>query len=243
MKYLENSTLETVASSISSGAMDCYIDFKIESYSRKMVSSDKKQWKTHDKNGPWTERQPLSPPDDFTGLSASPVATIGHAARLRHLSERSCSGSDNDFEEINLVDSVSRKTLYDMVQLLNSAFPDYDFTDVKSEAFSLINYEDVCDIVDAKLATCVHNYKSRKDELWGVVEDTINPNECRIYSFKSQFADDPFNEDGCIWSLAFIFYNKPLKRFLLLTCRCLSKLTDIDSFDQLWDIDEMNENQ
>ncbi|CAI5438344.1 unnamed protein product [Caenorhabditis angaria] len=242
MKYLENSGMEALSSSISIGAIDCIMDFKVETYSCKMISSDKKQWKTHDKNVPWGERQPLSPPDDFASLSASPVAnTIGHAARLRHLS--SCSGSDNDFEEINYVDSVSRKTLYDLIRVLNSSFPDYDFTDVKSESFSLVNFDDVNDFVDAKLSSCIHNYKVRREELWSVVEEAIVPADCRIYSFKSQYNDDPFSEDGCMWSLAFIFYNKNLKRFMILTCRCLSKQTELDSFDHFSDEENEVENQ
>ena len=93
-----------------------------------------------------------------------------------------------------------------------------------------------------KLETIVRDYHIRREELWGLIDDAIVPGDCQIYrftsefykycvisnlcSFKSQFEDDPFTEDGCIWALAFIFYNKALKRFVILTIRCLSKQAD-----------------
>uniref|UniRef100_A0A7I4XSS0 Repressor of RNA polymerase III transcription MAF1 homolog n=1 Tax=Haemonchus contortus TaxID=6289 RepID=A0A7I4XSS0_HAECO len=68
MKYLENSALEALSSSLSIGAIDCILDVKLESYSCKMVQSDKKQWKAYggsNESNHANERQPLSPPDDF----------------------------------------------------------------------------------------------------------------------------------------------------------------------------------
>ncbi|CAD6186304.1 unnamed protein product [Caenorhabditis auriculariae] len=232
MKYLENSVLEVLSSALSNSAFDCILDFKLESYSCKMVQSDKKEWKTFDTSVSWSERQPLSPPDEFLSLNASP---IGHAARLRHMSERSCSESDNDGEDNSLVDSISRRTLFDLVRVLNSAYPDYDFRNVKSDCFSLVSsFEQVVSLVNGKLATTVFNYCTQRDELWNAVEEGITPNECRIFSFKSPYVDDPFSEDGCIWSLNFFFYNKTLKRLLFLSCRCLSKVSE-NIFDPAWE--------
>lgn len=111
------------------------LQFRMETYSSKMVTSDKKQWKTNDKSVMWCERQPLGSYED-TVMSASP--SVGHAHRLRHLSERS--GSDNDFDEFCIKDSISRKRLYDLTQVLNSSFPDHDFTSASSDSFALVNY-------------------------------------------------------------------------------------------------------
>lgn len=65
---------------------------------------------------------------------------------MRHLSEPSCSSSDNDgddgFKHQVLVDSISIRTLFDLRSVLDNAFPDYDFSTVKSDNFSLIpSYE------------------------------------------------------------------------------------------------------
>lgn len=135
MKYLENSSLEALSSSLSIGAIDCILDVKLESYSCKMVQSDKKQWKAYggsnDANGA-NDRQPLSPPDDFLSISASP---IGHSARMRHLSEQH-SGSETDADDFVLLDSVSKRTLFDLIGALNVAYPDYDFSEIKSKKAS-----------------------------------------------------------------------------------------------------------
>ena len=112
---------------------------RLETYSSKMVTSEKKQWKSNDKSVIWDERQPLGSYEE-TVMSASP--SVGHNHRLRHLSERSCSGgSDNDFDNNDYLikDSISRKRLYDLTQVLNCSFPDHDFTNANSEAFALVN--------------------------------------------------------------------------------------------------------
>lgn len=225
MKFLESSEMDVFAQTLVTGAIDCVIDFKLETYSSKMVTSEKKQWKSNDKSVIWGERQPLGSYEEMV-MSASP--SVGHNHRLRHLSERSCSGSDNDFDNNDYLikDSISRKRLYDLTQVLNSSFPDHDFTNANSEAFALVNYTDLSRLVDMKLETIVRDYHVRREELWGLIDEAIVPSDCQIYSFKSQFEDDPFTEDGCIWALAFIFYNKALKRFVILTIRCLSKQAD-----------------
>ncbi|KAF1770606.1 hypothetical protein GCK72_002425 [Caenorhabditis remanei] len=218
--------MDVFSQTLVTGAIDCVIDFKLETYSSKMVTSEKKQWKSNDKSVIWDERQPLGSYEE-TVMSASP--SVGHNHRLRHLSERSCSGgSDNDFDNNDYLikDSISRKRLYDLTQVLNCSFPDHDFTNANSEAFALVNYTDLSRLVDMKLETIVRDYHIRREELWGLIDDAIVPGDCQIYSFKSQFEDDPFTEDGCIWALAFIFYNKALKRFVILTIRCLSKQAD-----------------
>lgn len=201
-----------------------------------MVQSDKKQWKAYggsnDANGA-NDRQPLSPPDDFLSISASP---IGHSARMRHLSEQH-SGSETDADDFVLLDSVSKRTLFDLIGALNVAYPDYDFSEIKSKSFSLIPHvETVMEAVDNKFSATVNNYSSIRDELWMAIDDEIQPRDCRIYSFKSNYSDDPFSEDGCLWCLNFFFHNKSLKRLMLLSCRALSQ--NGAHIDSLWDLDE-----
>lgn len=90
--------------------------------------------------------------------------------------------------------------------------------------------------VDNKFSATVNNYSSIRDELWMAIDDEIQPRDCRIYSFKSNYSDDPFSEDGCLWCLNFFFHNKSLKRLMLLSCRALSQ--NGAHIDSLWDLDE-----
>ena len=41
------------------------------------------------------------------------------------------------------------------------------------------------------------------------------------FSYISSCEGDPFNEDGVYWSLNFLFFNKALRRILLLSCRAV----------------------
>ncbi|CAJ0961345.1 unnamed protein product, partial [Mesorhabditis belari] len=207
MKYLENSSLQQISEKIGSASNDCLLDFKLESYSCKMIQSDKRQWKTTNLN----ERQPLSPPEDWSTLAAP----IGHSHRMRHLSEHSCSGgSDHDGDELNYVDSISKRTMFDLIAALNTSYSDYDFSDVKSSTFSRMrDFESVVDAVDNKLSTAVGDkYRLLRDELWQSIVEEIKPLECKIYSYNSGYDGDPFSEEGVFWGLTYFFYNKNLKQ-------------------------------
>lgn len=127
-----------------------------------MITSDKKEWKRGIKcpeNG--NDLQPLSPPEDmFMPLSSSPNFTLNfnhhNSGRLRHISEPSSLGSDNDADENNtiLVGAVSRRTLFDIVALLNLSYSDYDFSQTKSACFTTISYAVFLHLIHS---TCVMN--------------------------------------------------------------------------------------
>nr|CAD2184285.1 unnamed protein product [Meloidogyne enterolobii] len=226
MKLLDNEKLDEIATTISRNAQDLLLDLRLESYSCKMVTSDKKEWKKSIKcpvDG--RELQPLSPPEESV-LSSSPNLT---SVRLRHLSEMSNSGfSDNDTEEsggcgdnVILVEAISKRTLFNILALLNQCYPDYDFSQTKSASFRKVTYQDCIVSVDGKLVATVHNYGLLRDILWRTIEDSIKIDECCIYSYIPQYCGDPFTEDGCIWSFNFFFFNKTLKRFLFFASRAL----------------------
>ena len=236
MKLLDNEKLDEISTTIARNAQDLVLDVRLESYSCKMVTNDKKEWKRSIKcpvEG--RQLQPLSPPEDF-GLSISPQSNT--MLRLRHHSEMSNSGcSDNDAEEgggnhtnnnsnggnVILVEAVSRRTLFNILALLNQSYPDYDFSQTKSASFRKVAYQDCVASVDDKLVATVHNYGHFREHLWRSIDDSIKIGECKIYSYIPHYSGDPFTEDGCIWSFNFLFFNKVLKRFLFFACRALSK--------------------
>lgn len=284
MKLLENTVFETISSYLICNAIDSHLDVRLESYSCKMISTDRKEWKrsfqnaektnsTADTNGVpakkhcgGKELQPLSPSEDFlisSGyLSTSPIfSTIqSHNARqtatvtrrYRHVSEPTSGGSvssDNDTSDHDnnlirppassiLVAAVSKRTLFDIVALLNLSYPDYDFTQTKSNRFSLVNYQDCVRNVDGKFSATVSNYSRVRDEIWKAINEEINVPLCTIYSYIPDYNSDPFTEDGCIWSFNYLFYNKSLKRFLFFACRALRSEQLNLSSEQLWGIEE-----
>uniref|UniRef100_A0A0M3HW72 Repressor of RNA polymerase III transcription MAF1 n=1 Tax=Ascaris lumbricoides TaxID=6252 RepID=A0A0M3HW72_ASCLU len=238
MKYLENANLDRICSVLSNNATDCHLDMRLEAYSCKMVTSEKKQWKksrmTHGQ-GP----QPLSAPDQPPwpmSLSVSPLKA--GASRFRHLSEPSCSGSDNDTDEAGCVylHAVTTRTLFDLVGVLNTSFPDYDFSHIKSESFSLIpNLSSLIGLVDLKLSATVSNYNEIKEALWREIDEVIKVNDCKIYSYQTEYSGDPFSEDGVMWSFSYFFSNKSLKRILFMSCRALRSDPSLNlSAEELW---------
>ncbi|GFH26387.1 repressor of RNA polymerase III transcription [Haematococcus lacustris] len=44
-----------------------------------------------------------------------------------------------------------------------------------------------------------------------------------VYVYQSDSETDPFGEEASIWSFAYFFYNKKLKRILYFSCRAKSK--------------------
>lgn len=117
MKLLESTRFEAINNALCITTGDSKIFGRIESYSCKMAGGDKAMYKRFNAEGnnP-NDLQALSPPQ---GISPS--------------YSRSVSGD----EEGPLCDTISRKTLFYLIATLNSAFPDYDFLDVKVNRLSL----------------------------------------------------------------------------------------------------------
>lgn len=108
MKLLESTRIESINNALSIQTGDSKIIGRIESYSCKMAGGEKALYKRF--NGIHTnDLQALSPPQGASQYS------------------KSTSGD----EDGPLCDTISRKTLFYLIATLNSAFPDYDFTDAK----------------------------------------------------------------------------------------------------------------
>ena len=110
-------------------------NFRIESYSCKMIGTDKQMYKKF--NADADGRSPhsleaLSPPQNgFGGYSFSP------RQRTRTMSSSHSSDEDVSRDEPTvLCDVIPRKTLFYLLSTLNAAFVDYDFSDTKASEFS-----------------------------------------------------------------------------------------------------------
>lgn len=189
----------------------------------------------------------LSPPQNgYGGYSLSPTQNSQFHSRTYSIGSRS-----SDEDEITMCDTISRKTLFYLISTLNSAFPDYNFSDAKGSEFSKepslqVNHE--CSIeellkieeylvsnwwkpsfqyvisnIDGLLSVTVGEpYAKIHDKMWQTLNEEICLPECFIYSYNPDLASDPFGEDGSLWSFNYFFYNRKMKRVVLFTCRALS---------------------
>ena len=63
--------------------------------------------------------------------------------------------------------------------------------------------------------------------MWSAIDAEISMADCDVYSFNADSDSDPFNEDGTsVWSFNYFFYNRRLKRILLVTCRAEHKVPE-----------------
>lgn len=212
MKLLESSRFEAINAALSFETGDCKIIGRIESYSCKMVGSDKRLFKSMnaEAGGGPHDLQALSPPQSMLS-SQSP--------------NRIYSRSQSDENECHLCDTISRKTLFHLIATLNASFcPDYDFSQAKSDEFSKEPSLDwVMNAVDSNLFAMANQaYSALRPQLWAAVDSEIVLSECDIYSYNPDLASDPYGEDGCLWSFNYFFYNKRLKRIVFFTCRAVS---------------------
>ncbi|VDN05506.1 unnamed protein product [Thelazia callipaeda] len=211
MKLLENAELDSLL---------CIIAvFRLEPYSCKMITSEKKQWKRKKRSGE-NALQPLSPPERLPYFSySSPLAAKNQ--HLQSFSKLACSDS-SDVEDtgVTYADAISCRTLFDLKSVMNVSFQDYDFSSTNSEAFSLIpDFKVLSGLIDLKLSPIISNYYDIKQTLWREIDEVININNCNLYSYKTGYTGDPYNEDLVMWSFAYFFHNRRMKRILFLSCR------------------------
>jgi hypothetical protein len=141
MKLLESTLFEAINSALSFETGDSKIFARIESYSCKMIGSEKALYKRWNGSGDGARS-----PHAFEALSPPGQSFMG-AGSPTMLSNRSWSSEDEDgghflSRQINsststiLCDVISRKTLFHLISTLNAAFPDYDFSDTRGSEFS-----------------------------------------------------------------------------------------------------------
>lgn len=222
MKLLESSRFEAINSALFLENGESKIVGRIESYSCKMIGTEKQFYKKFNCEEGRTPQtlEALSPPQNgYGGYSLSPTQNSQFHSRTYSIGSRS-----SDEDEITMCDTISRKTLFYLISTLNSAFPDYNFSDAKGSEFSKEpSLQYVISNIDGLLSVTVGEpYAKIHDKMWQTLNEEICLPECFIYSYNPDLASDPFGEDGSLWSFNYFFYNRKMKRVVLFTCRALS---------------------
>ncbi|EDV29076.1 expressed hypothetical protein [Trichoplax adhaerens] len=213
MKLLPNVNFESLNSKLSSiENNECRIEGRVESYSCKMAGNDKKLYKMLNIDGETAnDLQALSPSQQsFYTQSGSPVVAG------------------------QICNTCSRKTLYYLVSTLNASFfPDYDFSDAKSDEFSQEpSVQFVKKAIESNLMPADPQfYIGMQQHLWQTIDNEITLTDCDIYSYNPDMNSDPYAEEGILWSFNYFFYNKKLKRIIFFSCRAVSKIASSGNYD------------
>lgn len=240
MKLLESSRFEALNSALSFETGDSKIFARIESYSCKMIGSEKALYKKWNGTGSENHREyeALSPPGQTFMGGSSPSTYMRNVSWSSE--EEDGSNMINGFSNCSILcDIISRKTLFHLISTLNAAFPDYDFSDAKGNEFSKEqNFQTVINSVDNLLSvTAMDQYAKARHALWATLNEEIDLPDCDIFSYTPDLTSDPFAEDGCLWSFNYFFYNRKKKRVVLFTCRAQSPFSNQSWFDVMEDDD------
>ena len=96
-----------------------------------------------------------------------------------------------------LNEPTSRKTLYFLIGTLNSAFPDYDFSNIRAEHFTRQpSFTFVCTSANALFFNLNDAYLSKSEKIWSEIDKEIDLKDCEIYTFLPDPDADPFSENG-----------------------------------------------
>ena len=131
MKYIDNPELVQLSRVLTHEAAECTVNTRIEAYTTKPVTKDKRLWKTLERD--YEEEQAViqtqfhSPPKGNSPTSANtpPGPTEPKMSAVAYV--ESVPGP---------VDKRDRKTLFILKATLNAAFPHHDFSSVKAEHFT-----------------------------------------------------------------------------------------------------------
>jgi len=198
MKYLDISSFLGINSLLNVDMGDNLVNGSVEAYSCKTVGSDRKLYKE-------IEHQ--------ISMSKSPKVMEIENAPL----------SVSPFGP--LTESASKKTFMYLIATLNASYFDYDFSQATPDQFRKEpNRHMITNSINTTLAGVVPNYNSElKDKLWSTIDMEVELQKADIYSYIPDLANDPFTEDGVLWSFNYFFYNRALKRIVFFKCRSINK--------------------
>lgn len=203
---------------------DCNVTGGCDLYTTKSTGSDKKLYKTIDKDLN-TQHEALlklgaslSPPNREAMMATSPsMQLFSHSSPFGPLSELS-----------------SRRTFAYLIATLNASHQHYDFSHVLRPGD--FKRERNLRKVMGNLDSILQNVRPHPDaepgdtdslsvanpiwgpKCWAVINKEMRLNECTIFSYNPE--TDPFEEDeSAIWASHYFFFNRSLKRVAYLYVR------------------------
>jgi hypothetical protein len=172
--------------------------------------------------------QSLSPPAAATNSKAT-APTSGLQSKAVYQTLHSPFGP--------LDQNSARRTFAYLIATLNASHPDYDFssvlrpTDFRRER----NLRTVINTFNTTLFNLGSNVSKSLPRMWDTIDSEMDLTQCNIYSYSpDDVSDDPYGEEGLIWSNVYFFFNKQKKRVCYLYLRGISALSHSPVETSLW---------
>ncbi|ORX97594.1 Maf1-domain-containing protein [Basidiobolus meristosporus CBS 931.73] len=192
MKFLEFPSLDILNKHLAFDTVDGQIVGRVEAYSCKSAGSDKKLYKQLESRYQEDLSSYSLSPDENLHLIVSPFGPLDQPS--------------------------SRKALFYLISILNASFPDYDFSNLRSEQFcKLASPLYVISYINTTLLNMGRINLVHQLRFWDAVDEAIVVADCEVYSYDPDVDSDPYAEEGSIWSFNYFLYNRKLKRILFIS--------------------------
>jgi hypothetical protein len=124
----------------------------------------------------------------------------------------------NSLDVLALTDRIIAQRIHaDLVSTLNHAFPDYDFSQTKLDAFKLEDTSAAIVKVGNYLSEIIKQEPMWLTTVWNTIDTEIKLSSCRVYSYVPDMEGDPFS-DQSVWSFNFFFVDSDSRKVALFTC-------------------------
>ncbi|VDO11718.1 unnamed protein product [Rodentolepis nana] len=235
MKFLDNVELESLVLKLSKASRRYALEVCLESYSCKMVTEEKRNFKQLrarlEEEGLQESCLNLSPSLTFKGMESlsgerpdyDKYVMSDYQAELdtnpqsqSRSRNPSISSAGHSESAAKSGPTITAKELFCLQVTLEQAFNSY-FLDTSSEDFAL---EPELMIVKRYIAqfcsVYVDKYEQYSSDLWTHIDQEIHPNRCIIYSYKPDRSREPY-DTRYMSQFNYFFFNRSLKRVLFFS--------------------------
>lgn len=241
MKFLPLRQLDPINRALVFDTPDCRVVGGCEIYTTKAAGGDKKLYKNilNTLSSRYEADLRLSQSLSTCNSSAS-AATDNNKADPSSSALQTKAVYQTLHSPFGPLDQISaRKTFAYLIATLNASHPDYDFssvlrpTDFRRER----NLRIVVNAFNTTLFNLGVNVSKCLPKMWDTINLEMDLMHCNIYSYSpDDVSDDPYGEEGLIWSNVYFFFNKQKKRVCYLYLRGISALSHSPVESSKWSL-------
>lgn len=150
------------------------------------------------------------------------------------------------FKDEDLTSPEACQTYVQLCQVLNQAYPRFDFGMLQPSSFFRMPYSVCQAALDNTLMSTLDNYHTLRPSLWVSLMSIVPPPASTIYTVDPA-PHFPFEEEDGVWSQNFLFFNEPEQIVLLFVLKavpdmasepCYEGLNGVDGIDRSSYLDE-----
>ncbi|RPA91119.1 repressor of RNA polymerase III transcription MAF1 [Choiromyces venosus 120613-1] len=219
MKFLPLRELDSINRALVFDTPDCRVVGGVDIYTTKAAGADKKLYKSicetisNRYEADLRLSESLSPPNHGSD-SASKYQSAAVYQTLH--------------SPFGPLDQISaRRTFAYLIAVLNASHPDYDFsTTLRPSDFRReCNIRPVMNNFNTTLFNLGVNISRELPKMWETIDKEMDLLNCDTYAYSpDDVSNDPYGDEGLIWSTNLFFFNKHKKRVCYLYLRGLSTL-------------------